>query len=891
MPSASSNITVSDLFCGAGGSSQGVRNYARRSGLNTGLEVAVALNHWKLALDTHNTNFPEAFHHCTDIQASEPKWYPGTTILIASPECFPAGTLILTDRGNIPIERVVVGDHVLTHMNRWQRVTSTMRKMAPTVVVQGHGHPGLECTAAHPFYVRRQTRPWNNALRRGVRHIADPEWMPAGQLTDQDVRWATPLRVPAMGLPVVGGRGVRFDEAFWWMVGRWLADGTVRLRENNSEITLACGAKKVNELRQRLHAMRPPAHALRSGQGEFLWRERAIRTATLFETGHDGFARWLVDNFGKLAHGKRIPAWALCMQVSWRQALLDGYLSGDGHVGIRRTQASTVSKELAIGLRLIATGLGYHVTLGLYDKHCDVIEGRKVNIRPQWMLTWENNRSQRSGWCDDRHAWSLVKAVKAGRPNVELFNLSVEVDESYVADGIVVHNCTNHSVAKGRKQVKAQLDAFDSGKRDPAAERSRATMWDVVRFSEKHRYRIVITENVVDARAWECWDSWLHAMHSLGYQHQVVFFNSMFAWPTPQSRDRMYVVFWRKGQPRPNLNFTPWAPCPRCGPVQAVQRFKPRANAKAKYGTQYTYGCPRCAKEVKPFYYAAINAIDWSVPTERIGDRKKPLKERTMQRIAYGLKKYGNRPLSVSTLYGERTACRVKDATGSPLFTQAGNCATAVASPFLVDTKYSHAGEARAKGADDPLRSQTGQDNVGLVLGGAAVPPALMMSLNYPDQSPKPVSDAMDTQTSSRPMALAFLAKLRGTDATALKGTASGMDEPVGTISAGGVHHALVSGQAMGFLQSYYGQATDTGLDEAMGTLSTRDRHALVVGPPRVEDLYFRMLKAHEVQAGMAFGRDYVVLGNSRDKVKQLGNAVTPPVMEMLIERCVESLM
>jgi len=31
----------------------------------------------------------------------------------------------------------------------------------------------------------------------------------------------------------------------------------------------------------------------------------------------------------------------------------------------------------------------------------------------------------------------------------------------------------------------------------------------------------------------------------------------------------------------------------------------------------------------------------------------------------------------------------------------------------------------------------------------------------------------------------------------------------------------------------------------------------------------------------------YVVLGTKREKVKQYGNAVTPPVMQMLIERCV----
>ncbi len=35
---------------------------------------------------------------------------------------------------------------------------------------------------------------------------------------------------------------------------------------------------------------------------------------------------------------------------------------------------------------------------------------------------------------------------------------------------------------------------------------------------------------------------------------------------------------------------------------------------------------------------------------------------------------------------------------------------------------------------------------------------------------------------------------------------------------------------------------------------------------------------------------DYVVLGSGKDKVKQLGNAVTPPAMEWLTQQCVESL-
>lgn len=76
----------------------------------------------------------------------------------------------------------------------------------------------------------------------------------------------------------------------------------------------------------------------------------------------------------------------------------------------------------------------------------------------------------------------------------------------------------------------------------------------------------------------------------------------------------------------------------------------------------------------------------------------------------------------------------------------------------------------------------------------------------------------------------------------------------------------------------------------AIGTATTKDRHALVTAAPKVEDCFYRMLYPREVQAAMAFDKDYIVLGSGKDQVKQLGNAVTPPAMEWLVSRCVESL-
>jgi len=80
---------------------------------------------------------------------------------------------------------------------------------------------------------------------------------------------------------------------------------------------------------------------------------------------------------------------------------------------------------------------------------------------------------------------------------------------------------------------------------------------------------------------------------------------------------------------------------------------------------------------------------------------------------------------------------------------------------------------------------------------------------------------------------------------------------------------------------------------QAIPTVTTLARHALVTAPssiPAIEDCGFRMLAPHEIQAAMAFPENYVLTGTHREKVKQLGNAVTPPVMKILMERVVLSL-
>lgn len=82
-----SSIIAADLFCGAGGSSTGLVRAAKSRSI--GLDL-LAVNHWRVAVDTHTRNHPWARHLCADLSTVDPnKAIPGgrLDLLIASPEC------------------------------------------------------------------------------------------------------------------------------------------------------------------------------------------------------------------------------------------------------------------------------------------------------------------------------------------------------------------------------------------------------------------------------------------------------------------------------------------------------------------------------------------------------------------------------------------------------------------------------------------------------------------------------------------------------------------------------------------------------------------------------------------------------------------------------------
>ena len=448
--------------------------------------------------------------------------------------------------------------------------------------------------------------------------------------------------------------------------------------------------------------------------------------------------------------------------------------------------------------------------------------------------------------------------------------------------------CTNHSLAKGVKIAKKQIQMFTEGKLDPAAERSRATMWDVCRFAEFHNYNIIIVENVVDARMWVMFDSWLMAMHALGYNHKCVYINSMHCHPTPQSRDRMYVVFWKKGNKAPNLNFTPKAHCTKCNAdISAVQCFKPNQKTN-KYKTGYIYSCPVHGTEVEPYYYAAFNIIDWSDIGTRIGDRdklgKRELSPNTIKRIEFGLKKFGGENFIFHNAYSNE-ARGIWRELDKPAFTQTTLSSQALALPFIVDDKQSTGVGFRTRSVSKPLNTVHTDPRVKLV-----VPPFIIKGEHTLKEGyVKNVFEASQTQTVRQSMGIVTPPMLIELNRT---GKAKRLTEPNSTFTAGVVNQSIVTNESWNsFISYYYGKHQASNMTDPIGTASTKERHQLITyKSPKIDDCFYRMIKPAEVKLAMAFEGDYVVLGSGKDQVKQLGNAVTPPAMEWLVERCIESL-
>lgn len=285
----------------------------------SGIEAATVAWHplgWEPLAFSEIDPFPSTVlqHHYPDIpnlgDITKIDWNPykgQADLVVGGSPCFPAGTLILTSEHLKPIEEIKVGDMVLTHRNRWRRVTATGSKIADTIVLRGNGVSSLECTPNHPFYARTRVH-----RESGYGYEYKQEWIPATDMVGRqwlNMNAATePLPVPA--LP----DGVSLTEPFLRLIGTWLSLG-----QSSSLPAFRFDSQSIN--------------------------------------------RWVMKQFG--GKEKHIPSWVYGLSENLRISLLEGYFQRMDSV---RYAQPCSGMQLLVGMKILAAGAGYRSSI-LYEEN------------------------------------------------------------------------------------------------------------------------------------------------------------------------------------------------------------------------------------------------------------------------------------------------------------------------------------------------------------------------------------------------------------------------------------------------------------------------------------------------------------------------------------------
>lgn len=371
------------------------------------------------------------------------------------------------------------------------------------------------------------------------------------------------------------------------------------------------------------------------------------------------------------------------------------------------------------------------------------------------------------------------------------------------------------------------------------------------------------------------WRRFLRQLEQLGYavEHRIL---RACDYGAPTTRERLFLVARRDGQP------IIWPePTHAAKPCKGQQKWR-----------------------------TAAECIDWSIPIQSIFERKRPLADATLRRIAKGIQREvidNARPFIVSIANWSQETVHPIDRPLNTITAQPKGGAFALATPVMVSAAH---GEGRpggvqrwgrgSKSADEPLGTITASGS-----GGHSLATAFLAQMNggYNTTHSNPLGNPVSTITntgSQQQLVIASLAHLR------VSRDARDVSEPLRTISAGGQRHGLITALAesaltpeiedralrcAAFMVNYYGNGDARSVEQPLDTITTRDRLALITvwigGQPWViVDICLRMLQPHELYAAQGFPANYIITHGhdgrrftKSEQVHMCGNSVSPPPM------------
>lgn len=387
------------------------------------------------------------------LEAIEPPWFEYKDRSEDIIFCLPPGAWVDGDEAR-RIEDVEVGDYVRTHSGSLKRVRDTSERVfdGEMTVIRPTYEDDFRLTPNHRLLVRRgQRKIWIAAgevipgdqlciPKPSLFGVAPEQWV-VSDLVDGLVREGE-----LVGYARTRKSALRIADriyptpSFGRLLGYFLADGT--FGRDTQQAIFNIGAHKTESVEDVLSLMQDlfdynPVVDEQKGCAR-------IRVTSAV------FSRFLASIFdGKKSLDKRLPSGWRTFDRATLTELIKGYWRSDGSYSQRNGfRATTASPRLAADLRSallslgIYTGVRYRTnsTAGRFD----ITVPRPHHKRFADLLGIEIESAKQESYLlqeDDSYYFINVASVRSEPFEGKVYNLSVEEDESYTANGFAVHNC------------------------------------------------------------------------------------------------------------------------------------------------------------------------------------------------------------------------------------------------------------------------------------------------------------------------------------------------------------------------------------------------------------------------------------------------------------------
>lgn len=482
-----------------------------------------------------------------DVSMIETNKVPEHDLLTYSFPCFIEGTLVLTNDGYKEIENITSEDYVLTHTNKYQKVLKPMVNKANHIYkLSAMTSEDIYVTEEHPYYVRKLERKWDNSKRRSVRIFNDPEWK---KVKDLDKSYYvgsainTKSELPKWdGIEYRGsyGHSVKkenlielFENSnFWWLVGRFIGDGWTReykgTQSNNSKrhderVVICCAKEELNEITEVLNRL-----PLKYNVAE----EKAIYKIHIV---NKEFTRYLYQ-FGKGASNKHLTQDIINLPINLLKSFIEGYISSDGYITKNGyIKISSVSNKLIYDISQCIMKV-YKRPISVYKtkrKKTCIIEGRVVNQKDTYTVAFKKEvKKQDKAFYENGYIWSPINNIEKLEYDGLVYNMEVENDNSYVVQNIIVHNCTDVSVAGKGEGLKR-----NSGTRS-------GLLWECEKIIQAKKPKFLLMENVknlIGKKFKSDFDRWCRWLEEQGYTNYYDVLNAK-RFGVPQNRERVFMI-------------------------------------------------------------------------------------------------------------------------------------------------------------------------------------------------------------------------------------------------------------------------------------------------------------------------------------------------------------